>query len=66
MENMDISKKGKCAWPMMIKLDQAAYTWFVQMRTENMLLSWLILCEKAAKLHMLLHDSELPFQASWG
>ena len=48
------------------KLDEADYVWFVQKRTQDMPVSELILCVKAAQLHTLLHEggSEPPFQAS--
>ena len=48
------------------KLDEALYDLLVQKRVQNMLVSGLILCEKTAQLHKLVHegDSEPPFQAS--
>ena len=68
MESMAISKKGRKVMHLADddKLDEAVYLWFVQKRTQDMPVSGSILCEKAAQLHALLHqsDSEPSFQAS--
>ena len=38
-------------------LDKAIYVCLVQM-SQNMPISWTVLCEKAAKLHKKLHEGE--------
>ena len=50
------------------RLDDAVYLWFTQKRSQDMLVSGPVLCEKAAQLHEQLHEGESvpPFQASRG
>ena len=69
MESMAVSKKGRKVVRLANndKLDEAVCPWFVQKGLKEWPVSRLVLCEKAAQLHVLLHkgDSEPPFLYSF-
>ena len=59
-ESLDVSTKKHKVMTLADDdtLDQALYLWFIQKRSQNLLVSGPVLCEKARLIHVQIHDGE--------